>query len=135
MYFCIFGFHRLVWWPKCTPASRSSFIVSVAMALSPFRLASDPERRGPDRASRSPASTAETEARDRASWWQVAEKIPAAEARRPGHRLAAGPLGAACAFPGILRFFSSPLAACLSHLRSTAGSAGATDFSGGISEG
>src|SRR6267143_4951581 len=31
MYFCIFGFQRLVWWPKCTPASRSSFIVSVAM--------------------------------------------------------------------------------------------------------
>src|SRR5438309_7781532 len=31
MYFCIFGFHRLVWWPKCTPASSSSFIVSVAM--------------------------------------------------------------------------------------------------------
>src|SRR5947208_1241781 len=31
MYFCIFGFQRLVWWPKCTPASSSSFIVSVAM--------------------------------------------------------------------------------------------------------
>src|SRR2546427_3301442 len=31
MYFCIFGFHRLVWWPKCTPASRSSFIVRAAM--------------------------------------------------------------------------------------------------------
>src|SRR2546427_7074864 len=31
MYFCIFGFQRLVWWPKCTPASSSSFIVRVAM--------------------------------------------------------------------------------------------------------
>src|SRR5213082_1807734 len=31
MYSFIFGFQRLVWWPKCTPASRSSFIVSVAM--------------------------------------------------------------------------------------------------------
>src|SRR5919201_1117159 len=31
MYFCIFGFHRLVWWPKCTPASSNSFIVSAAM--------------------------------------------------------------------------------------------------------
>src|SRR5262245_13862918 len=31
MYFCIFGFHRLVWWPKCTPASSSSFIVRAAM--------------------------------------------------------------------------------------------------------
>src|SRR5437660_5016957 len=31
MYFCIFRFQRLVWWPKCTPASSSSFIVSVAM--------------------------------------------------------------------------------------------------------
>src|SRR3989304_1056711 len=27
MYFAILGFHRLVWWPKWTPASRSSFIV------------------------------------------------------------------------------------------------------------
>src|SRR5437762_14047177 len=31
MYFCIFGFHRLVWWPKCTPASSNSFIVNGAM--------------------------------------------------------------------------------------------------------
>src|SRR5262252_3077360 len=31
MYFCIFGFHRFVWWPKCTPASSSSFIVRFAM--------------------------------------------------------------------------------------------------------
>src|SRR5437867_7095164 len=38
MYFCIFGFHRLVWWPKCTPASSNSFIVSPAMC--PPRLAS-----------------------------------------------------------------------------------------------
>src|SRR5262245_12825091 len=34
MYFCIFGFQRLVWWPKCTPASSSSFMVNVAIALS-----------------------------------------------------------------------------------------------------
>src|SRR5438034_742467 len=38
MYFCIFGFQRLVWWPKCTPASSSSFIVIAAMC--PPRLAS-----------------------------------------------------------------------------------------------
>src|SRR6266850_3010307 len=31
MYFCIFGFQRFVWWPKCTPASSSSFIVNAAM--------------------------------------------------------------------------------------------------------
>src|SRR5678815_4362689 len=36
MYFCIFGFHRLVWWPKCTPASSSSFMVSVAMVRRSF---------------------------------------------------------------------------------------------------
>src|SRR5262245_7656184 len=28
MYSRIFGFHRFVWWPKWTPASRSSFIVT-----------------------------------------------------------------------------------------------------------
>src|SRR3972149_1230595 len=27
MYLAILGFHRLVWWPKWTPASSSSFIV------------------------------------------------------------------------------------------------------------
>src|SRR6185295_14641726 len=26
MYSFIFGFHRFVWWPKCTPASSRSFI-------------------------------------------------------------------------------------------------------------
>src|SRR5688500_13538754 len=26
MYSFIFGFHRFVWWPKCTPASNRSFI-------------------------------------------------------------------------------------------------------------
>src|SRR5262249_16053186 len=30
IYSFIFGFHRLTWWPKCTPASSSSFIVTVA---------------------------------------------------------------------------------------------------------
>src|SRR3990172_3416065 len=29
MYFFIFGFHRLVWWPKCTPASSRSLMVTV----------------------------------------------------------------------------------------------------------
>src|SRR3990172_8556106 len=43
MYFCIFGFQRLVWWPKCTPASRSSFIVNAAM--DPPRFASAALRR------------------------------------------------------------------------------------------
>src|SRR5437879_5567693 len=38
MYFCIFGFHRLVWWPKCTPASSNSFIVNAGMC--PPRFAS-----------------------------------------------------------------------------------------------
>src|SRR5713101_35052 len=36
MYFCILGFQRLVWWPKCTPASSSSFMVSAAISLSSF---------------------------------------------------------------------------------------------------
>src|SRR3970040_1227948 len=34
MYFCILGFQRLVWWPKCTPASSSSFMVSAAISFS-----------------------------------------------------------------------------------------------------
>src|SRR4029077_6262248 len=45
IYFCIFGFQRLVWWPKCTPASSNSFIVNVAMNSPLVRLASDVERR------------------------------------------------------------------------------------------
>src|SRR5438128_1936020 len=36
MYRFIFGFHRLVWCPKCTPASSSSLIVIVAMPSPPF---------------------------------------------------------------------------------------------------
>src|SRR5262249_6112375 len=32
MYFAIFGFQRFVWWPKWTPASRSSFMVICAIA-------------------------------------------------------------------------------------------------------
>ena len=31
MYSFILGFQRLVWWPKWTPASSSSFIVMLAM--------------------------------------------------------------------------------------------------------
>ena len=31
MYFFIFGFQRLVWWPKWTPASRSIFMVTTDM--------------------------------------------------------------------------------------------------------
>src|SRR5688572_29290925 len=30
MYSFIFGFQRLVWWPKCTPASSKSFIAIAA---------------------------------------------------------------------------------------------------------
>src|SRR5438876_867131 len=30
MYSFIFGFQRFVWWPKCTPASRRSFIAVAA---------------------------------------------------------------------------------------------------------
>src|SRR6185369_7386750 len=30
MYSFIFGFQRFVWWPKCTPASSSSFIAIAA---------------------------------------------------------------------------------------------------------
>src|SRR3569832_2604273 len=49
MYSFIFGFHRFVWWPKCTPASSRSFIaipdkinsLSLAFAeLEPFAGAS-----------------------------------------------------------------------------------------------
>src|SRR2546428_7731444 len=45
MYFCIFGFQRLVWWPKCTPASSSSFIVKAAMdppSVVPSAVLSEP---------------------------------------------------------------------------------------------
>ncbi len=28
----IFGFHLRVWWPKCTPASRSSRLVTTGMS-------------------------------------------------------------------------------------------------------
>ncbi len=31
----IFGFQRLTWWPKCTPASSNSFIVTVTAKLKP----------------------------------------------------------------------------------------------------
>src|SRR5207247_5133175 len=76
------------WWPKCTPASRSSFIVSVAMVCL-LRLASDPERRGPERAPRSPAG-------------QV-RRGPKLGIVRVGR-----PLKKACVFPSILRFLSTP---------------------------
>src|SRR6267142_3494804 len=45
MYFCIFGFHRFVWWPKCTPASSNSFIVSAAMRPPSVCLRRAQERR------------------------------------------------------------------------------------------
>ena len=35
MYSFIFGFHRFVWWPKCTPASSRSFI-AIPGKLPPF---------------------------------------------------------------------------------------------------
>ena len=34
MYGAIFGFNLLVWWPKCTPASRSCFIDTTAIDFS-----------------------------------------------------------------------------------------------------
>src|SRR5918995_654460 len=34
----IFGFQRLVWWPKCTPASRSSFMLTTDMGEAPFSV-------------------------------------------------------------------------------------------------
>src|SRR5437660_598339 len=49
MYFCIFGFHRLVWWPKCTPASSSSFIVNAAMTPPSVCLRRATGRAAPDR--------------------------------------------------------------------------------------
>jgi len=36
MYGFIFGFHRLVWWPKWTPASSNLLIISVVNVVSPF---------------------------------------------------------------------------------------------------
>jgi hypothetical protein len=38
MYSFIFGFQRLIWWPKCTPASSNSFIVTEAKRKSPSQL-------------------------------------------------------------------------------------------------
>src|ERR687892_332042 len=38
MYSFIFGFHRFVWWPKCTPASSRSFI-AIRDKFAPFPLA------------------------------------------------------------------------------------------------
>src|SRR4051812_43382235 len=46
MYFCIFGFHRFVWWPKWTPASSSSFMVSAAMYPPSVGLRRAQERSG-----------------------------------------------------------------------------------------
>src|SRR5579862_3307657 len=37
MYSFIFGFQRRVWWPKWTPASRSSFIVISTANVPPLR--------------------------------------------------------------------------------------------------
>ena len=34
----IFGFQRRVWWPKWTPASRSSFMETTATGETPFGL-------------------------------------------------------------------------------------------------
>src|SRR5205085_9668524 len=53
MYFCIFGFQRFVWWPKCTPASSSSFMVSAAIVPPRFASAALPGvRPGPIHARR-----------------------------------------------------------------------------------
>src|SRR5258708_3597503 len=50
MYSFIFGFQRRTWWPKCTPASNNSFIVTVTKQLSPLcQLVFGTRRdRGPD---------------------------------------------------------------------------------------
>src|SRR4029453_14769412 len=57
MYFAIFGFQRLVWWPKWTPASRSSFMVICAIArYLPVGL---PPRSLRPRSSRRPPPTSE----------------------------------------------------------------------------
>src|SRR3989304_6324434 len=61
MFFCIFGFQRFVWCPKCTPASSNSFIVNAAMSPPPVcprratasdtpRTAGTRPRHGPRRA-------------------------------------------------------------------------------------
>src|ERR1700716_4223456 len=39
IYSFIFGFQRRVWWPKCTPASSSSFIVISTAKFPPLRIA------------------------------------------------------------------------------------------------
>src|SRR5229473_1546541 len=39
MYSFILGFQRRVWWPKCTPASSSSFIVISTAKFPPLRIA------------------------------------------------------------------------------------------------
>jgi hypothetical protein len=38
MYSFIFGFQRLTWWPKWTPASSNSFIVTVTAKLPLLQL-------------------------------------------------------------------------------------------------
>src|SRR6266705_143283 len=40
MYSFIFGFHRFVWWPKCTPASSRSFIAIAANSPPLFLMVS-----------------------------------------------------------------------------------------------
>src|SRR2546425_9625810 len=42
MYRFIFGFHRLVWWPKCTPASSRSLTVITPIPSPPFLYRRDP---------------------------------------------------------------------------------------------
>src|SRR5205823_12586515 len=79
MYFGIFGFQRLVWWPKCTPASSSSFIVRAAMF--PPRFASAALR-----------ACARTEAARRAKWLRrvlgIQPDVLLAEVARPDALLA-----------------------------------------------
>src|SRR5688500_13303959 len=48
MYFFIFGFQRRVWWPKWTPASSRSFMVTSLIRLS-FGCSSARPDRGADR--------------------------------------------------------------------------------------
>src|SRR4026208_1993822 len=100
MYFCIFGFQRLVWWPKCTPASSSSFMVRVAMVLpsfpSSFGWPPVPTGRPPEREAALPRS-ADAADGDRSSEPRVLgrvlrsdSKVLLAEIRCP-HRVFAAP--------------------------------------------
>src|SRR5512145_3223242 len=45
-YFFIFGFQRLVWWPKCTPASNNSLIETTPIPSPPLKARRAPTGEG-----------------------------------------------------------------------------------------